>query len=148
MQARMENPALRVPGALTALTSLSAAAASTGLDATLLELVHLRASQINNCGVCVAMHSRDLAKAGESDERIWAVAAWRESPWFSDAERAALRLTEELTRIADRPEAVPDEVWREVSAHFDELALAGLILSIGAINIWNRVNLSTRQIAS
>ena len=93
------------------------------------------------------MHSRDLKKRGESDERLFAVSAWREAPYFSDAERAALALTEAITRLSDRADPVPDEIWKEATRHYDERALAGLILSIATINVWNRLNVSTRQVA-
>ena len=111
------------------------------------KLVHLRASQINGCSVCVDMHARELKKAGETDERIFAVAAWRETPYFTDAERAALALTEAVTRLSDRPDPVPDEVWDEAARHYDEPALAALIIPIALINVWNRLNAATRQVA-
>ena len=107
--------------------------------------MHLRASQINGCSVCVEMHAQELKAAGTSDERIWAVAAWREAPYFTDAERAALALTEAVTRIADRSDPVPDEVWDEAARHYDEQALAALTIEIGAINLWNRLNVATCQ---
>jgi AhpD family alkylhydroperoxidase len=110
------------------------------------ELVHLRASQINGCSVCVDMHSRELKAKGESDERIWAVGAWRETPFFTEAERAALELTEAVTRLSDRPDPVPDDVWTEATKHFEETELAGLLLAIASINVWNRLNAATRQI--
>jgi AhpD family alkylhydroperoxidase len=109
--------------------------------------VHLRASQINGCGVCVDMHWREARKAGETDERMFAVAAWRETPYFTDAERAALALTEAVTRLADRPDAVSDEVWNEAARHYDERGLATLLAAIVTINAWNRLNVATRQIA-
>ena len=92
------------------------------------------------------MHSRDLKKAGEPDERLFAVAAWREAPYFTDAERAALALTEAVTRLADRSDAVPDDVWNEAVRHYDEPALAAILLAIGQINVWNRLNAATRQV--
>jgi AhpD family alkylhydroperoxidase len=146
MQARMANPALSVPGAFDALQALAKAARQGGLPPAMAELVHLRASQINGCSVCVDMHARDLKKAGESDERIWAVAAWRDAPYFTDEERAALALTEAVTRLSDRADAVPDEIFEEAAAHFDESALASLILHITMINAWNRLNVTTRQV--
>ena len=146
-QPRMENPALKISGAMDALLALSKAASKTGVPKTTHDLVHLRASQINGCSVCVDMHARDLKRAGESDERLFAVAAWRESPYFTDAERAALDLTESVTRLADRPEPVSDEVWDEAARHFDEEALGGLVLSIASINVWNRLNAATKQVA-
>ena len=109
--------------------------------------MHLRASQINGCSVCVDMHARDLRKAGESDERIFAVAAWRETPYYTDAERAALALAEAMTRLSDRPDPVPDDVWDEAARHYDEPALAALMLSIATVNVWNRLNAATRQVA-
>jgi AhpD family alkylhydroperoxidase len=147
MNARMTNPALAVPGALDALLALGAAVTATGVPRTTLELVNLRASQINGCGVCLHMHARDLRKAGEGDERIDTVAGWRDSPWFTDEERAALALTEELTRTADRPDPVSDEVFEEAASHYDEPQLAALFLAIAQINVWNRLNAGTRQVA-
>jgi len=147
MQPRIPNPATSTPGALKALLALSATTDGKGLPETTRHLVHLRASQINGCSVCVDLHWRDMRKAGEPDERIFAVAAWRDTPWFSAAERAALALTEAVTRIADRPDPVPDEIWDEAAKHYDEPALAALVISIAAINTWNRLNLSTRQLA-
>ena len=111
MHARIESPALTVPGALEALQKLSDAVRQTGIPETTLSLDELRASQINGCSICVDMHSRELKNAGEPDRRINTVAAWREAPYFTDAERAALALTEAATRIADRPDPVPDAVW-------------------------------------
>ena len=147
MHERMRNPAMIVPDALPALLALGKAAKNGGVPTRTLELVHLRASQINGCGVCVDMHARDLKKAGETDERLFAVAAWRDAPYFSEAERAALALTEAATRINDRGDPVPDEIWNEATRHYEEKALATLVISIGLINFWNRVNASTRQVA-
>lgn len=147
MQARMQNPAMLVPDAFAALMALGKAAQGGGVpDATHL-LVQLRASQINGCSVCVDMHARDMRKAGESDERLFAVAAWREAPYFTDAERAALALTECVTRLSDRPDPVPDEVWNEAARHYDEMALGTVVLAIASINVWNRLNVATRQVA-
>jgi AhpD family alkylhydroperoxidase len=147
MQARMSNPAMILPDAMKALGALSASLEKTGLPALTVELIHLRASQINGCGVCVDMHARTMKKTGETDERMFAVAAWRDAPYFTDAERAALALTESVTRLSDRPDPVPDEVWNEAARHYDERALAALVLSIAAINVWNRLNVTTRQVA-
>jgi AhpD family alkylhydroperoxidase len=147
MQARIENPAMSVPGALEALQKLGASATTAGIPETTLYLVHLRASQINGCSVCVDIHSRELEHAGESTERILTVAAWRETPYFSDAERAALALTEAATRLADRPDPVPDEVWDEAARHYSEPELAALVVAIAAINAFNRLNATTRQIS-
>ena len=147
MQARMDNPAIAVPGAMEALQALSKAAQRTGIPATTLELVNLRASQINGCSVCLQMHARDLRKAGESDEKIDTVAGWRDAPYFDHAERAALALTEAVTRLSDHSDPVPDDVYAEAAAHYDEQQLGGLLLSISAINVRNRLNVSTRQVA-
>ena len=110
-----------------------------------LELVHLRASQINGCSVCLDGHSQAAKKAGETDERLFTLAAWREAPYFTDAERAALALTEAVTRLSDRADPVPDEIYDEAAKHFDETALATLILAIANINVWNRLNAATKQ---
>ena len=147
MHARIESPALTVPGALEALQKLSDAVRQTGIPESTLSLVELRASQINGCSICVDIHSRELRIAGEPDERIFLVAAWREAPYYTDAERAALALTEAATRLADRPDAVPDELWDEVARHYDEQQLAGLVLLIASMNAWNRINAVTRQIS-
>ena len=146
MQPRMKNPAMTVPGAMEGLQKLGAAARNAGVPATTLYLIEVRASQINGCSVCLDMHTRELKAAGESDERIHMVAAWREAPYFSDAERAALALTEAATRLADRADPVPDEVWEEAARHYDEQELAGLVIAIAGINAWNRINAATRQI--
>jgi AhpD family alkylhydroperoxidase len=146
MNARIESPALTVPGALKALQGLGTAVRQAHLPETTLALVELRASQINGCSICVDMHSRELKNAGEPDRRINTVAAWREAPYFTDAERAALALTEAATRIADRPDPVPDAVWDEAARHYDERQLGALVLAIAGINAWNRINAATRQI--
>lgn len=147
MKARINNPAMLVPSAMQALLALSKSHENSSLPATIIELAHLRASQINGCSVCVDMHWRNAKRAGETDERIFAVAAWRDAPYFTDAERAALALTEAVTRLADRPDPVPDEVWNEAARHYNEQELANLLVAIAVINVWNRLNVSTRQIA-
>ena len=147
MQARMKNPAVILPEAMRALLALGASAEKTGVPRKTLDLMHLRASQINGCSLCLDMHYRDARKAGESEERLFAVAAWREAPWFTDAERAALALTEAVTRLGDRADPVPDALWDEVRRHYDEPQLAALLISIGVINVWNRLNVATRQVA-
>lgn len=147
MQSRMNNPAMIVPGAMQALQALSAATEKGGVPHRTLELVHLRASQINGCSVCIDMHARFLKKGGDTDERLFTVAAWRDAPYFTDAERAALALTEAVTRLSDREERVPDGIWREATKHYDESGLAALILAIATINVWNRLNVATKQVA-
>ncbi len=145
MSARMNHPVTVVPEALQALQALNKAIENDDLPHVTRELVHLRASQINGCSVCVQMHAKALKDAGQSDDRIFTAAAWRDTPYFSDAERAALALTEELTRIADRGDPVSDEVWEEVARHYDEKARAALLLDIASINVWNRLNAAVRQ---
>ncbi|MET9343917.1 carboxymuconolactone decarboxylase family protein [Nonomuraea sp. NPDC003804] len=147
MEARMSHPASTVPGAMKALLSVGATLDQSGLSKQLVELVNLRASQINGCSVCVDMHARALKKAGESDERLWSVAGWRDAPYFTDAERAALALAEAVTRLSDRPEAVSDEIYADAAKHYDEPQLAALILAIATVNLWNRLNAATRQVA-
>jgi AhpD family alkylhydroperoxidase len=146
MKARIKSPAMSLPDALQGLAKLRTAYSDAGIPETTHYLMHLRASQVNGCGVCVDMHARELKLAGESDARIFTVSAWREAPYFSDAERAALALTEAATRLADRHDAVPDEVWDEAAKHYDERQLAALVLSIATINAWNTLNVATRQI--
>ncbi|MBA3450720.1 MAG: carboxymuconolactone decarboxylase family protein [Chloroflexia bacterium] len=147
MQARMTNPVMIVPDALQALQAVATCVRNCDVPRRTIELVHLRASQINGCGVCLDMHARNAKQAGETDERLFAVAAWRDAPYFSDAERAALALTEAVTRLSDRTDPVPDEIWDEAARHYDEPALAALILEIAMINVWNRLNVATRQVA-
>lgn len=143
---RMTNPAFVVEGAMDALNGVAKAVSRARLPVNR-ALVHLRASQINGCGVCVDMHAREARKSGESEERVWAVAAWRETRYFSDAERAAFALTEELTRLSDRVDQVQDDVWEAATEHFDEVQLGALVLDIATVNLWNRLNIATRQIA-
>jgi AhpD family alkylhydroperoxidase len=147
MQARMKNPLMVLPDALQALYALDKATEKAEVPYVTRKLMHLRASQINGCSVCTLMHAQELKKAGEPDDRIYAVGAWREAPLFSEAERAALALTEAVTRLADRSDPVPDEVWNEAAKHWTEKQLAALILQIALINSYNRVNAAVRQVA-
>ncbi|MBB4194384.1 AhpD family alkylhydroperoxidase [Rhizobium aethiopicum] len=147
MQERMGNPALVLPEAMQALNALSKVPTETGLSPKLLELVNLRASQINGCSVCIDGHWRIARKHGETDERLFAVAGWRDAPYYSEAERAALALTEAVTRTSDRADPVPDEIWDEATRHYDGRSLAALVIAIANINVWNRLNIATRQIA-
>ena len=147
MQARMKNPAMIVKGAMQPMQDMWASAAKSGLPPRTLDLVHVRTSQINGCSYCVDSGSRNAKKSGETDERLFAVATWRDAPYFSDAERAALALAESVTRLSDRPDPVPDAVWDEAARHYDEPALAALILSIATTNVYNRLNVTTRQVA-
>jgi len=142
----MKNPAMCLPGAFDALQALHKSIEKADVPQATLELMNLRASQINGCSVCVDMHSRALRKLGEKAERIFAVSAWREAPYYSDAERAALALTEAASRLSDRADPVPDEIWKEAARHYDETQLGALVMSIGMINLWNRLNAATRQV--
>jgi AhpD family alkylhydroperoxidase len=145
IEPRIPNIAGTVPEALEALLALAKASAKGGVPPATHMLIHLRASQINGCSFCVDMHSRELRETGEPDERIWGVAGWRESPYFDEAERAALALAEAGSRLSDREDPVPDDVWKEAARHYDEAELASLVLSIAGINAWNRLNVMTRQ---
>ncbi len=147
MEARMKNIVAIFPGALKALQELASSSVKGGVSPRILELVHLRASQINGCSVCVGLHSNGLKKMGETDDRLFSVSAWRDTPYFTDAERAALALTEAATRISDNSDPVTDEIWDEAARYYDEKALAQLIVHIGGINVWNRFNVVTRQVA-
>jgi AhpD family alkylhydroperoxidase len=147
LKARMNSPVMVVSDAMKAMFALGKASDQGGVPHTTKLLVVLRASQINGCSVCVDMHARELRKANESDERIFGVGAWRDAPYYTDAERAALDLTEAVTRIADRPDPVPDAVWDEAARHYDETGLSSLLLTISSINVWNRLNVATRQVA-
>lgn len=147
MQARMTNPIMLVPDAMQAAMALGNAVKKGDVPARTRDLVHLRTSQINGCSLCVDMHARTLRQGDETDERMFAVAAWRDAPYFTDAERAALALAEAATRLSDRSDPVPDEIWNEAKRHYDEPQLATLVLSIALTNFWNRVNITTRQVA-
>ena len=147
MQARMTSPAMVNHDAMQVLLALGQSAAKGGVPKRMLDMVCLRASQINGCSFCVEMHSQDLKDGGETDERLFAIAAWRDAPYFTDAERAALALAEAATRLSDRPDPVPDDIWDEAARHYDEAGLSALIIAVGAVNVWNRFNVVTRQVA-
>jgi len=146
MQPRMKNPVFTLPGTREALLQVAKATEDRGVPRATLEFVHVRAGQINGCAVCVDMHCRALKKLGESDIRIFAISVWRETPYYTDAERAALALAEAATRLCDRANAVPDEVWQEASRHYSEEALAALVAAIALANLWNRLNVTTQQL--
>jgi AhpD family alkylhydroperoxidase len=145
MQARMPNPATILPDTVPAINALYKAAHSAGVPALTLDLVHLRASQINGCSPCVDSGAKGARKNGATDEQVFAVAAWRDTPYFTGAERAALALAEAATRLADRPESVTDEIWAAAAEHFDEKQLAAIVLWIATTNFFNRLNAPTRQ---
>lgn len=147
LRPRIKNPVAILPDALPPIQALMAATHNGSVPETVLQLSHLRASQINGCGFCVDIGSRHAKQQGETDVRLFGVAAWRESPHFTNAERAALALTEAVTRLADRPDPVPDEIWNEAAKYFDERALATLVLAISVSNVFNRCNVATRQLA-
>jgi len=147
MEARMKNPAMVLPGVWQPIQALNEAVGQGGVPPTTLELVHLRVSQVNGCSACVDAGARTAKKGGETDERLFSVAAWREAPYFTDAERAALALAEAATRLADRPDPVPDEIWAQAAEHYDERGLAALVLMIGVTNLFNRLNATTKQVA-
>ena len=145
MEARMKNPAVVIPDAMTAIRALNEATTQGGVPPRTLALAHLRASQINGCAVCLGAAAR-AKQDGESDERLHTLSAWRDTPYFTDAERAALALTEAVTRLADRVDPVPDDVWDEATRHYDERGMAALLLWIAAVNVFNRINVATRQV--
>ncbi|QDZ16986.1 carboxymuconolactone decarboxylase family protein [Humibacter ginsenosidimutans] len=146
MRARMPHPAFLLEGGFDALSAMNKVAGSTELPAATLHLVSLRASQINGCSWCTVEHTRELREDdGASDARIAAVASWREAPYFTARERAALALTEAVTRVADRPDPVSDELWAEVTALFSKKEVSALLFAIGTINVWNRINAAIRQ---
>jgi AhpD family alkylhydroperoxidase len=151
VQPRITNPAQSAPGAMEALQSLSKvaqkAASKAGLSRATVDLVELRVSQINGCAVCLDMHTRAAKQHGITDQQLHTLAAWRDSPYFDDAQRAALALAESGTRLADRANAVDDQVWSEAAKHYDEGGLAALVLCISLINTWNRLNVITGQVA-
>jgi AhpD family alkylhydroperoxidase len=142
----MPNPAMVLPEAGPAIEGLIAAVQQGGLPRQTLDLVHLRVSQINGCSICVGGGTCTARKAGETDERLATVAAWRHAPYFSEAERAALALGEAATRLADRADPVPDAVWDEAARHYDQKGMAALVLWIAVSNLFNRLNVSTGQV--
>ena len=147
LRPRIKNPVAILPDAMPPIQALMAVTHNGSVPEAVLQLSHLRASQINGCGFCVDIGSRHAKEQGETDVRLFGVAAWRESPYFTNAERAALALTEAVTRIADRPDPVPDEIWDDAAKYFDERALATLLLAISVTNVFNRCNVATRQLA-
>ena len=145
IQARMKNPATVIPEANSAIQDLIKATFKGGVSPRTLELVHLRASQINGCSFCVGTAANSITQKGETIERLLAVSAWHEAPYFTDAERAALALTEAVTRLADRSDPVPDAIWDEATKYFDEREIAALLLWIATTNLFNHLNVPTRQ---
>ena len=147
IQPRMINPAAMMPEVLEGIQKLLAGVRRGRVPAAVLELTHMRASQINGCSSCIEGTIGHAHRTGEAvDERLLMVAAWRHSSRFTEAERVALELTEEMTRLADRSsDPVPDDVWARVAEHYDERARAALVLHVALTNLFNRLNVSTRQ---
>ena len=145
MEARMKNPAMILRDAMTGIGNLYKAMHQGGVAETTLELVHMRASQINGCSACVNAGMYSARKSDETDERLLLLTAWRETSVFTDAERAALALTEAATRLADRSDAVTDEIWREATRHYDESGLSAIILMIAVTNMFNRINATIKE---
>ena len=143
MQARLDI-AKAAPGAVKAMLALQAHVAESGLEPSLLELVKLRASQINGCAYCIDMHSKDALASGETEQRLYALDAWRETPFYSERERAALAWTEAVTLVAQGH--VPDSVYSDVREHFTEQEMVDLTLAVVAINGWNRLAISFRAV--
>ena len=141
MEARMKNPASVLPGAWQGISEVNKAVKASSLPQETFELVHLRVSQINGCSACLA----GAAKSTQSAERLVTVAGWREAPYFTDAERAALALAEAATRLADSPDPVPDAIWDAAARYHDEQAMAALVLTIAMTNLFNRLNRVTGQ---
>ena len=142
MKARVDCAKVLLPKAMQALNPLAKYVNGSGLDHRLLELVKMRTSQLNGCAYCIDMHTKDARAFGEAEQRLYALNAWREVPFFSDRERAALEWTEAITRVADAQ--VPDEVYDRVRGHFDEDQLVALTFAAVAINAWNRLAISFR----
>jgi AhpD family alkylhydroperoxidase len=145
MTARMKNPGTLLPGVTTAIQHLHKAIAKVDVPDRALSLVHLRASQINGCAPCLEFGTKEAKEHGESDERLWGLAAWRETPYYTEAERAALALAEAMTRLADNPESVSDEIWADVEKHYDEEARAALVIWVATTNLFNRINTTVRH---
>jgi AhpD family alkylhydroperoxidase len=143
MEARMKSPGN--PEVITAIQQLNKAIHAGGVDPLALELVHLRASQINGCSPCVFAGVESAKKHGETEERLHNVVTWRETPFFTEEERAALALTEAATRIQDGAPGVTDEIWDAAAAHFDEKQLSSIILDIAMTNFFNRINRTIRE---
>lgn len=145
--ARMGNPMFVVDGAFEAAAALGTAITAAGLPARWSDLVNVRASQVNRCGVCLVQHQREARAHGMTDDEVFSVAGWQDAPWFPAEERAVLALTEAVTVLDPGPAAVDDALWREVAEHLDEQQIAAVLLQIALVGVWNRVNRVTRQVA-
>ncbi|GAA4843218.1 carboxymuconolactone decarboxylase family protein [Paenibacillus vulneris] len=131
-----------IPEGYQAMLGLESYVSGTSIDKKLRELIKIRASQINSCAFCIDMHTKEARKLGETEQRIYALNAWRETPFFTDAERAVLALTESITLLAETH--VPDDVYEEVESYFNQKQIAEIIMQIVTINAWNRIGVSTR----
>lgn len=143
MTPRLANPYPLAKDGFAAMVALEKAISNGPLEPSLLHLIKLRASQINGCAFCIHMHTTEARRDGESEMRLYLTNAWRESPLYSERERAALAWTEALTRVADT--GAPDADWERVCAEFDEAERVWLSLAIGAINVWNRIAVGFRR---
>ena len=143
MQPRI-NIASTNPGAYKAMLGLETYLNQCGLDKKLLDLIRMRVSQINGCAYCLDMHWKELRAAGDTEQRLYGLDAWRESPYYGDRERAALAWAEAVTLVSEGH--VPDEVFEEAHRHFNDEELANLTLAVGAINVWNRLNIAFRTV--
>jgi len=146
VEARIQNPAMTLD-ATGAIQQLYKAVNSGGVEPAILELVHLRASQINGCAPCVLSGMGNMRRMQESEERIGLVVAWHDAPFYTDEEKAALALAEAATRLADNPEGVSDAVWEAAAQFFDEKQLAAIVMMVALTNLFNRLNHVTRQVA-
>jgi AhpD family alkylhydroperoxidase len=144
MKARMKNPAMIITDAMGPLQGLGKTLAASTIPEMTRTLMHIRISQINGCASCL---DGEIGKTQDTAQRLAAIAVWREAPFFSDAERAALDLAEAITRLADQSDRVSDAVWSEAARHYDETALAWLVLDASVLNLYNRLNVATRQVA-
>jgi AhpD family alkylhydroperoxidase len=142
MEQRIDYTSKEVSGAVSAMMGLERYLHGSGLDHALLHLIKMRASQINGCAYCVDMHSKDARAGGETEQRLYALSAWREAPFFTDRERAALAWTESLTLVSQQ--GVPDELYHAAREHFSEKELVDLTIAVVAINGWNRIAISFR----
>ncbi|MET9579515.1 carboxymuconolactone decarboxylase family protein [Streptomyces massasporeus] len=145
METRLKTKNTNNPGLWSAIQLLQKSIAAGGVDPKLLALVHLRASQINGCSACVHAGVAGGKRAGDTDERLHNVAAWREAPFYTDAERAALALAEAATRLQDGAQGVTDAIWDEVNAHFTEEQIGALNLEIALTNFFNRINRTIKE---
>jgi len=144
MEPRVNANSYAKSGAARALYSLQHEVEASGLEHSLIELIKIRASQMNGCAYCIDMHTKDARAKGETEQRIYALNAWRETPFFSDRERAALEWTEAVTRVGDTH--VPDAVYESVRSHFSEAELVNVTFAVVAINAWNRLAISFRAV--